>query len=416
MLWRSIPHYESVTIRAPCPFGQLKMILDSILSHFRESFGGEPDFVVRSPGRVNLLGEHVDYNDGWVLPVAIDRAVYLAVRQCDSPLVSLNAPDMNDGATFRLTETAQKKNVNGHPLPDWARYPAGVAHVLREAGLAVTGMDAVFASDVPVGAGLSSSAAVELAFAVAWRELGGWQKSGMELAQLCQRAENQYVGVNCGIMDQFACANGQADRALILDCRTLDWQSVPLPPGVAIVIADTTKRRELGKSEYNNRRAACEEAVRALAAVLPNVRALRDVSEADFERHADLLDPVTAKRARHVVEECERTVKAAESLRRGDVAAFGVAMNESHRTLRDLYEVSCAELDTMVSAAQSLDGCYGARLTGAGFGGCAVALADSAVADSFKRDLAKRYEAAAGLKPEIYVCKASEGAEVAGRG
>ncbi len=389
--------------------------LDHALARFKKSFGGaDPAFVVRAPGRVNLLGEHVDYNDGWVLPVAIDRAAYLAVGRCNSVLISLGAADLDESVTFRVTETAAKQTVTGGPLPNWSLYPAGVAHVLADSGLAVSGMDAVLASDVPRGAGLSSSAAVELAFAVAWRELGGWQKSGMELALLCQKAENSYVGVNCGIMDQFACANGQADHALLLDCRTLEWSPVPLPPDVAIVIADTTKRRELGKSEYNNRRAACEEAVRAFAAVLPNVRALRDVSVADFDKYSHLLAPEVARRAGHVVEECERTVAAVESLRRNDIAAFGFAMNESHRTLRDFYEVSCFELDAMVGIAQNLNGCYGARLTGAGFGGCAVALVATSAAEDFKRELAKRYEAATGLRPEIYVCKASAGAEVVG--
>ncbi len=390
--------------------------LDKAIAGFKRSFGNaDPAFIVRSPGRVNLLGEHVDYNDGWVLPVAIDRAAYLAVRRCPSPLVSLGAADLDDGVTFRVTETTQRKNVVGHPLPSWALYPAGVAYVLRETGLNVTGMDAILSSDVPRGAGLSSSAAVELAFAAAWRELGGWHKNGMELALLCQRAENEYVGVNCGLMDQFACANGQADHALLLDCRTLEWEAVPLPPGVSIVIADTMKRRELGKSEYNKRRAACEEATRAFAAALPGVRALRDVSVADFDKYSRLLAPEVAKRARHVVEECGRTVAAVASLRRNDIASFGQAMNDSHRTLRDYYEVSCVELDAMVSAAQSLEGCYGARLTGAGFGGCAVALVAASTADDFKRALAKRYEAATGIKPEIYVCKASAGARVVGR-
>jgi galactokinase len=384
-----------------------------VTEEYKKAFGGQaPDFVVRSPGRVNLLGEHVDYNDGWVLPAAIDRATYLAVGQCDSPLASLNALDLNESVTFRVTETAAKQDVTGKPLPSWTLYPAGVAHMLREAGLSVSGMDGVFSSDVPRASGLSSSAALELAFAVAWRKLGGWEKNGVELALLSQKAENQYVGLNCGIMDQFACANGQADHALLLDCRSLEWQPVSLPKDVAIVIANTMVRRELGQSAYNNRRAACEEAVRTLGAVLPGIRALRDVSVAEFEKYAHLLDPVVAKRARHIVEECDRTVKAAEALKRNDIAAFGFAMNESHRTLRDFYEVSCAELDAMVAAAQLLDGCYGARLTGAGFGGCAVALVTNETAEDFKLELAKRYEAATGIKPEIYVCKASEGTSV----
>jgi galactokinase len=384
--------------------------LDQAISSYQKTFGAGPDFVVRSPGRVNLLGEHVDYNDGWVLPAAIDRAVYVAAGAGDGPLAQIQALDLAERAEFNVADTAAKRTAAGAPLPDWTRYPAGVAHVLREAGLAVGGLKAAFTSDLPRAAGLSSSAAVELAFAVAWRELGGWTKTGMELALLAQKAENQYVGVNCGIMDQFACANGQAGRALLLDCRSLEWRPVPLPAGTAIVIANTMTRRELGKSAYNNRRAACEEAVRELARVLPGIKALRDVSVADFERYADRLDPLVAKRARHVVEECDRTLKAVEALEQDDVASFGAAMNESHRTLRDFYEVSCAELDAMVTAAQPLDGCYGARLTGAGFGGCAVALVAGAAADGFRKELARRYEAATGISPDIYVCQASPGA------
>lgn len=386
---------------------------ETVTEHFKKAYGGqEPAFVAQAPGRVNLLGEHVDYNDGWVLPAAIDRAVYLAVGACESTVASVGAIDLNDSVTFRVSETASRKTVAGHDLPSWALYPAGVADSLQQAGLTVSGLDAVFASDVPRGAGLSSSAAVELAFAVAWRQLIGWDKNGMELALLCQKAENQYVGVNCGIMDQFASANGKANHALLLDCRSLDWQTVPLPSNASIVIADTMKRRELGKSEYNNRRAACEEAVRVLQTVLPEIKALRDVSVADFEKHIHLLDPLVAKRARHVVEECDRTLKAVDALQHDDVKTFGWAMNESHRTLRDFYEVSCPELDVMVAAAQALPGCYGARLTGAGFGGCAVALVESQAASEFREELAKQYETATGIKPDIYVCRASDGARV----
>jgi galactokinase len=386
--------------------------LDLTFSHFQKSFHATPQFIVRSPGRVNLLGEHVDYNDGWVLPVAIDRATYLAVCKRDDDQLSILAVDLDSHiqlqtSNFKLQISSLQLPISNFQPPTWALYPAGVAHILREAHLNISGIDCAFASDVPRGAGLSSSASVELAFAVAWQKLGGWSLSGMELAQLCQKAENEFVGVNCGIMDQFACANGKEDHALLLDCRTLEWASVPLPQSVAVVIADTTKRRELGKSEYNNRRAACEEASRLLG-----VKALRDVSLEEFNKREHTLPSLVAKRARHVVEECDRTLKAVEALKRGDVESFGHAMNESHRTLRDLYEVSCPELDAMVNAAQSLEGCYGARLTGAGFGGCAVALVESNAAKIFERELAKRYEQATGLKAEIYVCKASKGADI----
>jgi len=367
---------------------------------------------VRAPGRVNLLGEHVDYNDGWVLPAAIDRAAYVAVGECPSPLVSLTAADLDEGATFRVTELDSQVDVTGKPLKSWARYPAGVAWALKERGLPVGGMDAVLTSDVPRGAGLSSSAAVEVAFATAWQKLGGWSLLPMDMARTCQRAENQYVGVNSGIMDQFASTCGRAGQALLLDCRTLEWETVPLPEGVAIVVADTMVRRELGKSEYNARRAHCEEAVRILAPVLPGVTALRDVPVEDFNRHAHRLPEVVAKRARHVVEECARTCAAVEILRAGRAEEFGALMNDCHASLRDLYEVSCPELDAMVGAAQKIEGCYGARLTGAGFGGCTVNLVAASASADFKRALAAAYEKAAGKRPEIYVCRSTDGARI----
>lgn len=387
-------------------------ILNHLTDKFTQSFHAEPSFITRAPGRVNLLGEHVDYNDGWVLPAAIDRAAYVAVGECPSPLVSLTAADLDDGTTFRVTDLDSKIDVIGKPLKSWARYPAGVAWALKERGLAVNGMDAVLTSDVPRGAGLSSSAAVEVAFAVAWQRLGGWSLPPMDVARTCQRAENQYVGVNSGLMDQFASACGRAGHALLLDCRTLAWEPVSLPDGIAIVVADTLVRRELGKSEYNVRRAHCEEAVRILAPVLPGVTALRDVSVDDFNRHAHLLPEVVAKRARHVVEECARTRAAVEILRAGDAEEFGALMNDCHASLRDLYEVSCPELDAMVEAAQKIEGCYGARLTGAGFGGCTVNLVAASASADFKHALAAAYEKATGEKAEIYVCRATDGARV----
>jgi len=387
-------------------------IFASLTSKFQQAYKSIPAFVARAPGRVNLLGEHVDYNDGWVLPAAIDRAAYVAVGECNSPLVSLSAMDLDDGAVFRVTELDAKADVTGKPLKSWAHYPAGVAWALKARGLAVAGMDAVLTADVPRGAGVSSSAAVEVAFATAWQKLGGWSLSPMDLALTCQRAENQYVGVNSGIMDQFASACGRAGHLLLLDCRTLEWEPVPLPEGVAIVVADTMVRRELGKSEYNVRRAHCEAAMRVLAEVLPGIKALRDVSVADFNRHAHRLSPVVSKRARHVVEECARVQTAVAALRANRLADFGALMNECHASLRDLYEVSCPELNAMVEAAQKIEGCYGARLTGAGFGGCSVNLVAAPAAETFRRELAAQYEKTTGQKPEIYVCQAAKGANV----
>jgi galactokinase len=387
-------------------------ILIRLTDAFQAAFKSEPAFIARAPGRVNLLGEHVDYNDGWVMPIAIDRAAYVAARPVENSYVSVHAVDVKDNVIFRLTKLEAKTDVRNQPLKNWAKYAAGTAWALKERGLSVAPVEAVITSDVPRGAGLSSSAAVEVAYATMWQKIGGWPLSPIELARTCQRAENHYVGVNSGIMDQFASACGRQGHVLLLDCRSLEWQAVPLPSGVAVVVADTMVRRELGSSEYNVRRAQCEAAVRTLSGPLPGIKALRDVSVADFNTQAGLLSPLVAKRARHVVEECDRTQRAVSLLTSGDPASFGQLMNECHASLRDLYEVSCKELDAMVSLAQALPGCYGARLTGAGFGGCTVNLVAAAIAEDFTRELAARYEKAIGKKPDIYVCRAAEGAGI----
>jgi galactokinase len=383
---------------------------NTLAAIFQQKFGRPPAFVARAPGRVNLLGEHVDYNDGFVLPAAIDRATYIAFSPADSQLTTLWAADFDQRAVFSPQTLPAKTESDGSPLPDWARYPAGVMWALGEAGLETPAMQAVFASNVPRGSGLSSSASVEMAFGVAWQQLGGWELAPMELAKLGQRAENQYVGVNCGIMDQFASACGVENRLLLLDCRSLEWETLALPEGVSIVVADTTVRRKLTSGEYNNRRAACEQAVQRLQTVLPGIRSLRDVSLSDFNRLADMLPVEVEKRARHVVEEIERTRQAIVLLQAGDVSRFGELMNACHASLRDLYEVSCLELDVMSEVAQSLTGCYGARLTGAGFGGCTVNLVAREQAEAFAQALAAGYESRTGLHPEIYICKASAGA------
>ena len=379
---------------------------------FRQRYNASPDFVARAPGRVNLLGEHVDYNDGFVLPVAIDRATYIAFRKSGAARTALTALDMTAETSFDLRSIPNKKDSSGAALSDWARYPAGMQWSLDAEGLSTPGMEAVFASDVPRGAGLSSSASVEMAFGVAWQKLGKWKVKPMELAKLGQRAENKYVGVNCGIMDQFASTCGVKNRALYLDCRSFKWETVRLPEDVSIVIANTSVRRSLAGSAYNERRAACEEAVKILQGVLLGILSLRDVSVEQFNRHAGRLPERVAKRARFVVEEIERTQAAVTLLKAGNTARFGQLMNECHVGLRDLYEVSCPELDVMVEIAWCLPGCYGARLTGAGFGGCTVNLVGNEAAEVFARDLARGYEQKTGLHPEIYVCRASDGAGV----
>ena len=387
-------------------------LVTQLIRVFQETYGSPPAHIVRAPGRVNLLGEHVDYNDGFVLPAAIDRATYLAFSPSGSPLSSILAMDMNDQAFLTLESARSRTQEAGAPLLEWMLYPAGVLWAIGEEGLDTSGIQAVFASNVPRGSGLSSSASVEMAFMLAWQALGGWTLPPMQRALLGQKAENQYVGVNCGIMDQFASACGVESSLLLLDCRSLEWKTIPLPEDVSIVIADTTVRRKLTSGEYNKRRSACEEAVRLLKEDLPNIEALRDVSVEEFNRHAGKLPDEVAKRARHVVEEIERSRQAEPLLEAGNIGQFGALMNECHVSLRDLYEVSCPELDVMVRVAQSLDGCYGARLTGAGFGGCTVNLVAREEASEFAASLAKGYESETGLKPEIYITRASNGAEL----
>jgi galactokinase len=379
---------------------------------YRRRFGLDCEAVARAPGRVNLLGEHVDYNDGFVLPAATDRATYVAFGPTDSDVTMLRAEDFQLETTFSNANLLDKRAVDGTPMPAWARYPAGVAWSLTEAGLPAVGMRAVYASDVPRGAGLSSSASVELAFAISWMHLANRSMPAMELARLCQRAENQYVGVNCGIMDQAASACAEQGRVMHLDCRSLEFQTLPLPEDVLIIVADTGVRHSLVGSAYNDRRLACEHAVELLKADLPGIRALRDVSPADFERLAPKLPSEVEKRARHIVEEIERTRKAVLLLRSGDIGAFGQLMNACHASLRDLYEVSCLELDIMTRIAQPIRGCFGARLTGAGFGGCTVNLVERGAADAFVRALRYAYEQEAQRRAEIYVCTASRGAEI----
>ena len=385
---------------------------DLVIQTFRQRFGKDPKYLALAPGRVNILGEHVDYNDGFVMPAAIDRATYLAFSAAGSHQTDLIAADFADEVSFTPEGIAAKTAADGSPLPEWARYPAGVSWALGNAGHPTPAMHGVLASDVPRGAGLSSSASVEMAFALAWQTLGGWELDPMQRAKIGQTAENKYVGVNCGIMDQFASACGVQDRLLLLDCRSLNWQTLPVPGNVAIVIADTSVRRKLTDGAYNQRRQACEDAVNILSQHIPGIRALRDVSVTDFNRFSDQLPHLVEKRARHVVEEIERSRRAIPLLEQGNIHEFGQMMNECHASLRDYFEVSIPELNIMAEVAQSLPGCFGARLTGAGFGGCTVNLVEKQAAETFAGRLSRQYQNQTGLAPEIYICHASGGARL----
>ena len=383
-----------------------------LVASFEKTYSTGPVVIAKAPGRVNLLGEHVDYNDGLVLPAAIDRKVSLAAAPDTAGVVSLYALDLDERASFRLDALESKVGQDGKPLPGWALYPAGVARELSNAGYSVSGAKVAFSSNVPIGSGLSSSAAIEVGFAMLWQGLGGWQMDKLEAARLCQRAENAYVGVACGLMDQFASACGVAGHALYFDTRSLEWQPVPLPSDTALVIADSGVRRSLTSSAYNERRAACEQAIEKLRQFLPDLRSLRDISPIEFAAYSSYLPPTIRKRAEHVVKEIARVQSAVSALRRDDIRSFGALMFAGHASLRNLYEVSTPELDALVDIARDLPGCIGARLTGAGFGGCIINLVEESQADQFIQGLAEKYTEVSGRDAQVYLCHASAGASV----
>ncbi|MGD0575080.1 MAG: galactokinase [Anaerolineales bacterium] len=389
-------------------------LADRVTEAFRREYGRSPLAIARAPGRVNLIGEHVDYNDGWVLPAAIDRGAFLAFSPLPTDGLQVLALDLGERLALGAGELPGPEA--SWTLPAWARYPVGVAWALRQAGLSVRGLRGVITSSVPVGAGLSSSAALEVSFAIAWESLGGWSLERMKLAQLCQQAENDYVGMHCGLMDQFASLHGRAGSAVLLDCRTLAWEPVAIPPSLGIVIADTGVRRSLSASAYNERRDQCERAVALLAESLPGIRALRDVRADDFEKYAHLLPPEVQARARHVIYECQRTRRAAQALQDGDLRVVGGLVNASHESLRDLYGVSGPELDAMVSCARNLEGCYGARLTGAGFGGCTVNLVERQRLEGFPHQLSEAYHRATGLEAHTMISQPASGASLIAEG
>jgi galactokinase len=357
----------------------------------------------RAPGRVNLIGEHTDYNDGFVMPAAIDLYTEISITPRDDRSLVIHSESFSESAAIDLDDPSPR--ARGH----WSDYVRGVAVTLERAGYRLKGADIEIGSNVPIGSGLSSSAALEVAAGYAILRNSDIEIDRVELARLCQRAENDFVGMHCGIMDQFISCFGRAGRALMLDCRSLEYQLLPLPEDVRLVICNTMVKHELGSSSYNTRRAECEAGVRHFADSRPNVSALRDVTMNDLKRHGRGLSEAILKRCRHVITENERVLEAAAALERGDLRALGELMAESHRSLRDEYEVSCAELDTMVNLAARIDGVYGARMTGGGFGGCTINLLEADRVPQFKRSVARGYEQATGLAPEIYACSTADG-------
>ncbi len=380
----------------------------TLYEEFTKQLKTKPQWMAVAPGRVNLIGEHTDYNDGFVLPVALERDVRLLYNPRSDRHVRLYAVEFDAWAEFDLDDL----KFNDEHF--WSNYVQGVAWALEERGLRLTGIEGIISGNVPRGSGLSSSAALEIACAKAFMAAAGQLDAlpGPQIAKAAQRAENEFVGVNCGIMDQFISTLGSEGHALLIDCRSLGYELVPFPQGAALVIGNTKASRSLANSAYNERRAQCEEGVRLLQAVLPGITALRDVSSEQLEAHKALLPPIIYRRCRHVVGENERVLATVAALAEGDLTEVGRLMAASHASLRDDYEVSSEALDVMVEAMASAPGCLGARLTGAGFGGCAVALVAEGTENAVRDAIFEQYAKRMNIWPEVYISTPSEGAQV----
>ena len=358
----------------------------------------------QAPGRVNLIGEHTDYNDGFVLPAAIQLQTRVAVTPVPGRRIFVESKTYGDKGDFDLDDPRPRS------VSHWSDYVRGTAWSLERSGLKLSGARLFIDSDIPPGAGLSSSAALEVSTALALLSNAGLTLPPAEVAKVCHRAENDFIGIRSGIMDQFASCNGRVGYALLLDCRSLEVRYVAVPRGIVLMVCNTMVRHELASSEYNTRRLQCEQGVATLARFLPAVRALRDVSPADLMRFSAELEPVIHRRCRHVVEENRRAVLGGEALERGDAARFGELMQQSHQSLRLDYEVSCPELDLMCELAVGVNGVYGARMMGGGFGGCAIALVAESAVEPFRRIVTEEYRRRTGVACEIYECFTADGA------
>ena len=372
-------------------------VMEKVFQEFKQRFTGDPVWITKSPGRVNLIGEHTDYNDGFVLPMAINYATWVALRPRNDGKVITAALDMNESLEFDLNSITKDQN-------DWREYVKGVAWALQQDGHQITGWEGVFSGNVPIGAGLSSSASLELALAKAFSLVSDFEWHPARIALTCQKAENQWVGVSSGIMDQMISASGKKDYALLIDCRNLQTKQVPLPENTQIVILDTNTRRGLVDSAYNERRDQCEA-----VALHFEVKALRDINTDQLESAKKQLDPLLYRRAKHVVSENQRVLEAVDVLAAGDADSFGTLMNASHISMRDDFEISRIEMDQMVKIAQDQPGCYGARMTGGGFGGCAIALVEKDLVDPFSQNTQLIYREKTGLDAKVYTSYATDG-------
>jgi len=371
---------------------------------FEKIFGARPR-IFRAPGRVNLIGEHTDYNDGFVMPASLGFSTYVAIAPRRDRKLLIHSEEFPGNFEFDLDHLPEER------VGAWCDYVLGVASVLRRQGHKLAGANLLVHGEVPIGAGLSSSAALEVSSALALLSLTETSLPLPEIAQLCRQAENSFVGARVGIMDQFVSCMGKAGHGLLLDCRSLEFKFVPIPTGLMLVVCNTMVKHDLATGAYNTRREECEVGVRAFARWDPTIRALRDVSVEMLDQHANDLPATIRKRCTHVIRENQRTLDAARALTEGDLHRVGKLMRESHNSLRDLYEVSCRELDVMVEAAQGLPGFCGGRMTGGGFGGCTVNLVREESAEDFAKQIAERYRQATGIDAQVYLCSAEDGAQ-----
>lgn len=366
-----------------------------------------PPSLFRAPGRVNLIGEHTDYNEGFVLPCAIGFQTWIAIAPRDDQKLSIQSQNFPGKFEFDVRSLPEKR------LGNWCDYVLGVASALQKAGQPIEGANLLIKGEVPIGSGLSSSASVEVASALALLRLNNRSLPMPEVAKICREAENNFVGARVGIMDQFVSCLGQAGHALLLDCRSLEYKMIPFPDRVRLVICNTMVKHAIAGGEYNARREECDEAVRLLSRHYSGICALRDVSLEQLQARDGDLPSTIYQRALHVVSENQRVKDAVEALSRGDVDELGRLMRQSHRSLRDLFKVSSVELDVMVDAAEGLPGYRGGRMTGGGFGGCTVNLVDAAEADSFAKQIAVRYRQKTGIQPDVHICFPADGAAAA---
>lgn len=374
-------------------------------TNYAEIFGKEPDIAVRAPGRINLIGEHTDYNKGFVLPVAIDRQITLTLGRRADKKVFIYCGDFGEEVNFDLSQSSYDSKRT------WSNYPRGVIQSLKTERCELKGFNAFFRGDIPMGVGLGSSAAVEVAFAYGLDQLFGLALERKKTALLCQEAENSFVGVNCGVMDQFISLLGRKDHALLLDCQSLEYKYIRLNlKDFRLVVIDTGIKRELQDTRYNIRRNECEQGVKAISRCLKAIGSLRDVSLLEFNNIKDFLPENLRMRAQHVIEENKRVRLCSRFLEKGDLQDFGKLMIKSHQSLRELFEVSCDELDFIVEKLRKAPGVPGARMTGAGFGGCAIALIKEDHIESLARELSGKYRERFSAELGIYPTNASEGA------